>query len=219
MMPSANLSSDRYTFAAETLAALGPSLPSKTIFDIGPGDGRMRKIESLGFSWRGFDRSAWRDVTQWDIGTKPCPIDEKAGAAFLLDVIEHCVNPGYALTAISDALLPGARLILTVPNPRWSASRLHTLIFGCPSGFTKLDLDENHHVFTPWPHILAKFLEDAGFAIDEYVTLDGKSRPFRHRLSLARMLIETLDKSSCGMSYAFVCRKLSVCGTGGQHAK
>lgn len=207
-LPSASLDADRYTFAFEKLRSLMKSLPSKTVFDLGVGDGRMRRIESFGFIWRGFDQSPWGDVSCWDL-TDPCPTSEKAGAALLLDVIEHCVNPGLALKNIANALEPKACLILTTPNPRWSASRLHTLVFGWPSGFTHLDLDQNHHVFTPWPHILEKLLHDAGFAIDEYVTLDGKSRLFRHRLSLARIAIEAFDRSACGMSYAFVARKVS----------
>lgn len=204
--PSENSALDRYDFAFETLRQMKDSLPSTTVYDLGPGNGRMRKIETLGFSWRGFDQTAWIDVAQWDL-TNPAPVQEKAGAALLLDVIEHCVNPGLALRNISAALLPEARLIVTTPNPRWSASRLHHLVFGCVSGFTPLDLGENHHVFPSWPHILEKLLNDAGLWVERYVTLDGKSRFFRHRLSVARVLIEAVDKSACGMSYAFIARK------------
>jgi len=105
-----------------------------------------------------------------------------------------------------------------MPNPRWSASRIHTVFRGCPSGFTQLDLDTNHHVFTPWPHIVEKILHDAGFVIDNYVTLDGKTKLFRHPISfsyparclldLARKVIEQLDTSACGMSYGLVARKV-----------
>jgi SAM-dependent methyltransferase len=206
--PKANLEMDRYQFAFEALRT--SSLPSKLVFDVGAGDGRMRRIETLGFRWRGFAQTAWQpwEIEQWDL-TDPCPAIEKAGAVLLLDVIEHCLNPGLALKNISQALLPGGRLIVTTPNPRWSASRLHNLLFGWPSGFTCRDIDDNHHVFPAWPHILEKLLGDADFAIEEYVTLDGQSRLFRHRLSAARVLIESFDHSACGMSYAFVARKFA----------
>jgi hypothetical protein len=206
--PNANLGVDRYTFAAEKLRMLKTAMPSAVVFDLGPGDGSLRRIEDFGFVWRAFDQTAWQDVTKWDL-SDPCPTDERAGAAFLLDVIEHCVNPGLALQHISAALLPDARLILTTPNPRWSGSRLHNLVFGLPSGFTRLDMEQNHHVFYPLPHVIEKLLNDAAFIVDEYVTLDGKTRLFRERLSLPRMFIEALDKSACGMSYAFVARKLA----------
>lgn len=205
-MPSQNLDIDRYQFAFERLGELLPELPSKLVYDMGVGDGRMRKVESHGMTWRGFDYHAWQDITKWEL-SDPCPFPEKAGAGMLLDVIEHCVNPGLALKNISNALLPGARLILTAPNPRWSASRLHTLVFGWPSGFTKFDIEDNHHIFTSWPHHIEKLLNDAGFVVDEYVTLDGKSKLFKHRLSFARVLIEAFDKSACGMCFAFVARK------------
>jgi SAM-dependent methyltransferase len=140
-MPSKNLSENRYDFAFETLRELVPDLPSKTVFDIGPGDGRMREVESFGVIWQGFDQEAWGDVEKWNL-SDPCPAPDRAGAVLLLDVIEHCVNPGLALKNIADAMEPNGRLILRVPNPRWSASRLHTLVFGWPSGFTQTDLDE-----------------------------------------------------------------------------
>lgn len=45
---------------------------------------------------------------------QPLPQPElTAGAAILLDVIEHCVNPGLALQHVSTVLNPNGRLILT----------------------------------------------------------------------------------------------------------
>ena len=204
--PDANLNLDRYEFAFETLALLKAKLPVPSVYDLGLGDGRMQRIESLGLRWKGFDQTAWSKAERWDLA-EPCPIEEKAGAALLLDVIEHCPNPGLVLKNIASALLCGGRLVITTPNPRWSASRLHTLVYGWPSGFTALDLAQNHHVLPVWPHVLEKFLGDAGFVVDQYVTLDGVSGLFRHRLSVARVLIEKLDRSACGMSYAVVARK------------
>jgi len=211
MLPRANLGLSRYEYAPLCLRMLKADLPSPVVFDIGPGDGRLRSaVEDIGLGWRGFDVTAWRDVVQWDIGSEPCPLDERAGAVLLLDVLEHSPNPGHALRAIAAALLPQGRLILTMPNPRWSAGRLHHLVFGTPSGFTKRDLDDNHHVFFPLVHVVERLLSDAGFVVDEYVTLDGKTAPFRARFSLLRMAIERLDPSACGMSYGIVARKAAA---------
>ena len=124
---SANLAVSRYDFAFNALQALMPSLPSRVVFDMGPGDGRMRRIESIGFVWRGFDQKAWGDVSSWDLN-EPCSTNEGcAGAVLLLDVIEHCLNPGLALKNIAAVLQSNGRLILTTPNPRWSGSRIHTV--------------------------------------------------------------------------------------------
>jgi len=221
-MPPQNLCLARYEFALDRLRALKAVLPSNIVFDLGPGDARMRKIEDEGFLWHGFDLTAWRDIVRWDL-TDPCPNnDVSAGAVLLLDVIEHCANPGLALRNIGAVMMTTGRLIITTPNPRWSGSRFHTFVFGTASGFTQQDLDENHHVFTPWPHILEKMLHDAGFEIDEYVTLDGKARlfsrpgtlflPARYLLNVGLMAMEWLDPSSCGMSYGLVARKVARSG-------
>jgi hypothetical protein len=179
----------------------------------------MRRITNDGFKWLGFDINGREDLTRWDI-SDPCPVSEKAGVVFLLDVIEHCVNPGMALKHIGDAMEKRGILVLTAPNPRWSGSRAHYLFRGNLSGFTQRDLDENHHVFTPWPHVLRKFLRDAGLEIETYVTLDGVARPFdrpgklflpaRYILNLLQMFIERLDRSACGMSYGLIARKYTI---------
>lgn len=221
--PTANLASTRYEFAFDTLRTLVPSLPSKTVFDIGSGDGQMRRIESLGLSWHGFDLAPSPGSSHWDLN-QPCPDPSLAGAAIMLDVIEHCVNPGLALKNVAAALQPQARLIVTAPNPRWSRSRTHALFRGYALCFTQSDLDLNHHVFTTWPHILQKMLNDAGFAVDGYVTLDGVTRfwdrpmsatyPIRCLNSLSHILIERLDPSACGMSYGLVASKTAPAAKG-----
>ena len=220
--PTANLASTRYEFAFDTLRDLMPSLPSKVVFDIGAGDGQMQRIDDLGLSWHGFDLDPSPGSSRWDLN-EPCPESSPSpGAAILLDVIEHCVNPGLALKNIAAVLPPGARLIVTVPNPRWSKSRTHALFYGYPVCFTQSDLDLNHHVFTPWPHILEEMLRDVGFVIDTYVTLDGKTSvlkrpisityPVRCLLALGNVLIERIDRSACGMSYGLIASKVAPIG-------
>jgi len=174
-------------------------------------------IERAGCSWHGFDLVPTSiEVLAWNLAN-PCPVQTpRPGVVLLLDVIEHLVNPGLALTHIAQLLPPGGRLVMTMPNPRWSRSRLHALLYGNPACFTQSDLDLNGHVFTPWPHIMIRMLHDAGFEVEEYVTLDGRyglpGRPFslRYPIRLAHalvlMLLERLDPSACGMSYGLVAR-------------
>jgi hypothetical protein len=62
-------------------------------------------------------------------------------------------------------------------------------------------------------------LQDAGFEVEEYVTIDGKTTPFsrpgnlflpaRYMLNVGLIAIERLDPSSCGMSYGVIARKIA----------
>jgi len=181
----------------------------------------MRKrVEALGLGWSGFDAlPATPEITRWNLDD-PLPQEPPVpGAILLLDVIEHLGNPAAALSRIRDVLRPGGVLIVTTPNPRWSRSRIHALISGVPACFTQADLDLNSHVFVAWPHILEKMLRDVGFKIDEYVTLDGRTRwpgppitpryPSRCIHALANMIIERVDPTACGMSYGIVAIRAS----------
>lgn len=103
---TANLAASRYGFAFDTFRNLLPSLPTRIVFDIGVGDARMRRIESLGFVCRGFDQNPWRDIIRWDLTDPHLNGELTAGAVILLDVIEHCVNSGLALKNIAAVLQP-----------------------------------------------------------------------------------------------------------------
>lgn len=216
--PLANLSLDRYEYAARAVSA--KAVPSETaaVFDIGAHDNRMRAaIEGAGYRWQGFDlRPAHPDVAVWDLA-EPCPLRcRPAAIVLLLDVIEHLANPGIALRHIRQVTEPGGELVLTAPNPRWSRSRIHALLYGNPACFTQADLDINGHVFTPWPHILFRLLGDAGWDVVEFATLDGPTTwpgpPFspRYPLRLAHAAvnkaIEWFDASACGMSFGLRAR-------------
>lgn len=217
--PDRHMQCSRYEFALEMTARYLRESPCSVVYDVGAGDGRLAAgVSELGGSWIGFDRDP-RDsgVAAWNVD-EPCPRPGAvAGLVLLLDVVEHLGNPQQAIARIADAMRPGATLILTTPNPRWSWSRLYGLIHGVPACFTELDLRLNGHVFTAWPHILSCMLDQAGLVVEEYVTLDEKSawpsRPYtaRYILRLGRALccrlIESMDPSACGMSYGMVARK------------
>lgn len=215
-----SLDLSRYEYAEHVLTQLRSLPPGSVVFDVGAGDGRLREpVEKLGMTWVGFDlypKSA--DTEKWDL-EYPCPQPASmAKVVLLLDVIEHLGNPERGIRNIVSVLQLDGRLVLTTPNPLWSRSRVHAFLNGVPACFTQSDLDLNHHVFTPWPHILEKMLTDAGFEIDEYVTIDGKTRwpgrplslryPIRFLHAGLNKMIERFDPSATGMSYALLARRV-----------
>ena len=210
------LSLSRYDFAEQFLTKHRAKFPPGDIYDIGAGDGRMRSVvEGIGLTWRGFDRvPAAPDVEKWDLNEARRPTGNSAAMILMLDVLEHLANPALGIEHVAQAMAPGGYLLLTMPNPRWSRSRIYALINGYPACFTQADLDGNGHVFTPWPHIVEKLLHDAGFEVLEYATLDGRTAwpcgpitiryPLRVLHAMANKFIEQIDPTACGMSYAFV---------------
>jgi 2-polyprenyl-3-methyl-5-hydroxy-6-metoxy-1,4-benzoquinol methylase len=219
LTPNENLADSRYEYVGKLLAALAKQKPDAVVFDIGAGDCKMRPIvEAAGLKWIGFDFAPSEPaVRKWDL-VDPCPLqDVKADVALLLDVIEHLFNPGIAMTHIAEVLKPDGMLVLTMPNPHWSRSRIHHVLHGTLACFTQQDLDRNHHVFPPLRHVIERLLQDSNLAIERYVTLDGNEIPWpkaRFSLSypvlcaeaLGRKLIEWKDAAACGMSYALIAR-------------
>lgn len=207
MRLTANLNESRYEYPLTVLSNV--TIPKKFVFDVGAGEGPMRApMERLGYSWRGFDITAKGDVQHWDL-TQPCPTDEKAGVILLLDVLEHCTSPGLVLQNLANALEPDGLLIMTMPNPKWSASRLNVLARGYSSSFDPPELVSNHHLFPIWPHVAERLGSYAQLEVIRYDTLDGptKLRPSRLPIDITRKLIEAWDKTAQGMSYGLVLRK------------
>jgi|SRR5580700_533210 hypothetical protein len=215
MKLSGNLNLSRYAYAEDVAGRRLGAANAKTIFDVGAGDGIMRRpLEAAGFKWFGFDIAPGDGIGRWDL-ENPCPVQDVAPDLVLwLDVIEHLANPGIALDHITATMAPGATLVVTTPNPRWSRSRLWALYSGYPACFTQADLDQNRHVFPVWPHILERMLTDRGFTIAEYVTLDGVTTwptasyspryPVRCAVAAMMMALERRDLTACGMSYGVV---------------
>lgn len=215
---AANLSASRYEYALDVAKRLQHCPASAVVFDIGAGEGVMKQpFEAGTHKWFGFDLEPRGETTRpWDL-MFACPEQEVTPTlVLLLDVIEHLVNPGLALSNIAQVLPPNGQLVITTPNPRWSRSRLWAVLHGTLTCFTQQDLDLNGHVFPVWPHILEKMLRDSGLEIIEYVTLDGRTvwprgpfslrYPLRCLVALAMMAIEKSDPSACGMSYGIVAR-------------
>lgn len=218
MQLSSNLILSRYEWANECLQELLINTPLRNVADIGAGEGVMRAcVEAAGGQWQGFDLSPkLPTICQWDLD---CPAPENcrtASIVLMLDVLEHLNNPWRGLGNLVSVLEPGGYLVLTMPNPLWSRSRTHLLARGSLTCFTQSDLDLNHHVFTPWPHIVERLLNDMNLQVERYVTLDGATQlpgapynlryPSRYAYSLLNIMIERWDPRARGMSYGILAK-------------
>jgi len=216
-----NLNVSRYGWSKKVLKKINSQSESKRVADVGCKNDKMKRVvNEFNMDWVGFDRNPENGVV------KKCDIEmSKLGGKFdivmMLDVVEHLNNPWIGMSNISKSIKRGGYLVLTTPNPLWSRSRFHALVKGVPSCFTKSDLKLNHHVFTPWPHIIKKLLTDNEMEIKKYVTIDGKSNIpkdpsglwylARVSFAISRMALEYYDKKSCGMSYGLIAQKKMKC--------
>jgi len=220
-----NSTLNRYEWSAIKINEIADQyLKSKniTLYDVGSRDNILRKyITSPEINYKAFDLEPLdKSAEQWDI-EKPFPYTHPAPKIItMLEIVEHLKNPWICMKNIAETMAPGGYLILTTPNPAWSNSRIDLVKGGYLSCFSQSDLDLNHHVFTPWPHIVTRLLNDSGFEIVEFSTLDGKTNifdknlkgvtiPFKLISRLAKKAIELKDKTSCGMSYGIIAKRIA----------
>ena len=114
MKLSGNLELSRYAYAEDVAKRRLGAASAKTIFDVGAGDGIMKRpLEAAGFNGAGFNVAARDGISRWDLG-HPCPVQGTAPDLVLwLDVIEHLANPGIALDHIVATMEPDATLLVT----------------------------------------------------------------------------------------------------------
>ena len=206
---------DRAIFTNEMLDAYFKSAPNKIISDIGAGFGHMQnKVESLDADWQPFDYFRKIDKSLiWDLNNS-CPSEaKKAGTVLFLEVLEHLANPLLGLQNIANHLELGGILILTTPNPSSSQNTVNLFLKGRLYSFQEKHLIE-HHVFTPWEHIVKFFLENCGFEIVEYGIVDI-SNQFNRNSNIKgfikrrlEVFIESRNPKAKGMSYGMVARKI-----------
>lgn len=192
----------------------------KNVFDIGSGKELLKNnLLSLGLNYSAYDIDPPNaTVRQWNVDNV-FPYEDKADVVVLLEVIEHLNNPWLGIKNIADVIRPGGYLILSTPNPTWSESRLSMFARGVLSMFTQEDLDLNHHVFTPWKHVVYKILADNGFKVTRFDGIGGKTSitaapfwglkmPMRFLYRAAKVIIEKRDAGSIGPLCGFIAQKV-----------
>lgn len=189
-------------------------LPNNVISDIGSGWGNMQEcIESRGFEWQPFDYvRKIKEALIWDLNEHAPTNSKKAGGVVFLEVLEHLANPLLGLTNIYNSMEKGGVLVLTTPNPQSSKNTLNLFLKGTLYAFQEKHLIE-HHVFTPWEHIVRFYLENLGFEIKEYSLVDTQYKSYRPQsfkeLIKKKMenFIEKRNPKALGMSYGMVAVK------------
>jgi len=205
---------NRSEFANTMIDKYYGQTPNHFISDIGAGFGHMQqKIEAVGGVWQPFDYIKKMDFSIiWDLNdTAPINVS-KAGMIVFLEVLEHLGNPLLGIQNIASHIEKGGILILTTPNPQSSKNRLNLLLNGTLYAFQEKHLVE-HHVFTPWEHVVRHFLESSGFEILEYAIVDTvyqnrKVTSIKDALKFyLEKLIESRNDKCKGMSYGIVAIK------------
>ena len=210
----------RFEWAIKSLKEVKSKNPSiRTVFDIGSGSALLRQeVLNLGLEYYSFDLFPPNEqVRRWNVDDK-FPYEGKADVIIFLEIIEHLNNPWLGMKNVADTLNPGGTILLSTPNPAWSESRLSLLSQGTLGFFNEHDLESNHHVFTPWQHIVRFLMEDVGYQNIEFFNLGKKTHitdypfwglklPFRVVFRLIKKIIESRDKRSVGAAYAASARK------------
>lgn len=211
---SIKLYKNRAVFANEMLDKYFSKAPNNVVSDIGAGYGHMRqKIENIGAQWQPFDYyQKIESSTIWDLNDEMPKESKKAGIAVFLEVLEHLPNPLLSLQNIADHIEKKGYLILTTPNPQSSKNIINLVLKGSLYAFQEKHLEE-HHVFTPWEHIVRFFLENTGFEILEYAVVDtAYTKRKRSSLKdgikfLLERFLEKRNPKAKGMSYGLVAVK------------
>lgn len=206
---------NREIYASEMIQKYRNELPSNVLSDIGAGFGWLKPyVIKNNLIWQPFDYvRKIEEATIWDLNTHAPAMVEKAGVCVLLEVLEHLPNPLLSIEHIADHMLPGAILILSVPNPRWSMNQLNLLRKGTLYSFQEKYISE-HHVFTPWRHIVEFFFKKNNFELLEYHCIQpGVTKIVSFKtfiLHLAQKFIEKRDPLTVGWSYGMVLRKKGI---------
>jgi len=152
--------------------------PGGRVLDVGCGRGLfLRMLRDCGYDVRGTELSA-ATAANCDPGI-PIDVGELRPGMYdpgsfdlicMWHVLEHMRRPDVALQAAWEALAPGGRLLLAVPNFASMQSRL--------GGEMWFHLDLPRHIFQFTPDTLQRLVEDRGFVIESCRTGQWEMDPF-----------------------------------------
>lgn len=162
--------SPRYPDIAGVIAGLAP----KRLLDVGCGSGYLASLvraERPEIHMDGADISDvalkraekyFERVWQVNLDEAQLPAESVSyDTAVCTEVLEHLYDPAHALAEIHRCLVPGGKLVVTVPNMLFWRYRLELLGGGVPDAIS----DPRHlHVFTP--ELLGSLLSKSGFQVE-----------------------------------------------------
>jgi 2-polyprenyl-3-methyl-5-hydroxy-6-metoxy-1,4-benzoquinol methylase len=210
-----------YDCALDRIKELTDGKENFIVYDVGAGNSVLEEeIRMLGGRITGFDYKPRKEgIIELNL-ERPIAAELTNGRPdiiLLLEVIEHLFNPGLAVLNLAKMAKPGTHLILTTPNPYWSVIRLKFFFLNVFPMFEKSDLDNNHHVFTAWPHVIEKLLADNGFEVQHKFTIGQRAKFPRFSFDLRypgkiivyflRKVLEKFSSSSAGMCFGIVAIK------------
>lgn len=210
---------NRKQWAERKLTQYYKNSPNIIVSDIGAGFGWFgSKVENLKLQWQPFDYiQKIPETIIWDLNNPSPKNVSKAGFVIFLEVLEHLANPELGIKNIANHIKKGGYIALSTPNPCHSKSKLTLLLKGYLYTFQPKHLKE-HHVFVPWPHIVQFYLENHGFEILEYATIQKYSFPkFRFHYNylkgiikyLLEKFLEIIDAKAKGVTQVFFAKKVN----------
>ena len=211
---------DRYDFAKYALEKTLTGTKKEIVFDVGALDARLKNsLSNFNIEYKAFDLYPSKGVYQWNLEEKLDAKFGKADIVILLDVLEHLFNPKICLNNIKNILKSSGYLILSVPNPNYSIGRIKFLLTGKLHKFKKKDLDDNHHVFVTFAHIVKKLLNEINFEVVQVAIIskvpNDTSKKINYHTCIKESVINIIrfsiniffNKLSRGYSYCIIARK------------
>ncbi|MGV7223971.1 MAG: glycosyltransferase [Nitrospinales bacterium] len=204
-----------YGYARPEIQAL-VSLKAKKILDIGCGAGvfgkelkNRQKCYVAGIEYA--PRAVTRAETVLDKFYKgdaakimPVILENSFDTIIMADFLEHIAHPEKILSEVKRILIPGGRLVLSIPNVRhWSV--IKDLLEGRWEYRDAGILDKTHLRFFTWQSILS-LLNSAGYQIDSYsgTYLQGYDVPVEF-INLSKQCgIDTSSLASEGRIYQYL---------------
>ena len=153
--------------------------------------------------WAGIDRLSFEHaaITELDSASFDCVVSN--------EVIEHVHNPGTYLDEINRVLVPGGRLVISLPNvmtPRLVAPLLSPRLpenLRRISEQTRADYRKEQHHIQAWdPAHFVRLVSTVGFVFEDYRPLEGIALPHA-KLWPSYVRFRPLRNFSYSMAFVF----------------
>lgn len=146
------------------------------ILDLATGEGALAKrLKDSGYdvvvtSWNDKVKYLTDDVKVYNLNLdKPfdetCFNGEKFACVTAVEIIEHLASPLNFLLNLQQVLLPGALVIVTMPNVESLISRMQILYRGFPNSFSGEEVRRNRHISMLNSHTCKYIFGLSGFNI------------------------------------------------------